>query len=279
MKKACVVGWPITHSRSPLIHGHWLKKHGIDGSYERKAIEPQDFPAFVENLPASGLQGFNVTAPHKEMAASLITHSDDRVRRTGSANTVYLREGQVHATSTDGAGFCNNVLAAIPGSSFSGKTVLMLGAGGSARAISDELLRRGVRHIHVANRTVSKAEDLRTIFGPQVIPVTPEEVIPLLSTCDLLVNTTTLGLNDKENPDIDVAKLKDAAIVADIVYVPLKTRLLREAEARGLRIVPGLGMLLHQAVEGFSLWFGVRPEVTQELYDLVARDIDPDYRP
>lgn len=275
---SCVIGWPINHSRSPIIHGHWLRHYGINGTYVKKAVEPKNLKVFLTSLEEQGLAGCNVTIPHKEEAAKIITHLDDRARRVGSINTVYFRDGKTHATSTDGEGFCRNVESELPDWSFAEKSVLMIGAGGSARAIIDELLRCGVSRIVVANRTLSRAEQLQGVFGNQILPVELGEISSHLQHCDLLVNTTSAGLGGDGDLAVDMSLLRDDAVVTDIVYTPLKTQLLVNAENRRLRIVPGLGMLLHQAVRGFELWFGVRPEVTRELYDLVARDIDPVYQ-
>jgi shikimate dehydrogenase len=276
---SCVIGWPISHSRSPLIHGFWLQKYGIDGTYTKRAVEPENLASFFSSMKEKGLSGCNVTIPHKEQAAKLITNLDDRARRIGSVNTVYLQDSALHATSTDGEGFCRNIETALPDWSFQGKSILMIGAGGSSRAIADELLRRGANRIALANRTIAKAEQLRLVFGKQIEPIGLAEIGNHLPHCDLLVNTTSAGLAGASDIPVDLSRLREDAVVTDIVYTPLKTQLITNAENRGLRIVTGLGMLLHQAVRGFELWFGVKPVVTEELYTLIARDIDPGYQP
>lgn len=272
MKKACVIGWPIVHSRSPMIHNYWLKQYQIDGSYERVAVAPENLASFLKNLEANDFVGCNVTIPHKESALSAIGHLDESVKRIGALNTVYLRAGKTCATSTDGEGFYQNLLAHVPRFNAKNQHVTILGAGGSAKATIERLLRENVALITVINRTPSRAEDLKLLFGSKI------KVGTELGNCDLLINTTSQGMTSQSALNIDLTPLPAHAIVADIVYVPLKTQLLKDAEARGLRTVPGLGMLLHQAVRGFELWFGVKPEVTPELYALVARDIDPDFR-
>ena len=277
MIKACVIGWPVSHSRSPLIHNYWLKKHQIGGTYSRVAVEPQNLTEFIKNLNANGYAGCNVTLPHKESAIALIDYCDDSVKAIGALNTIYVRNSKTYATSTDGNGFLQNLLAYDPGFDPIGKNIAILGAGGSAKAIIHRLLKSEVNSITVANRTLLRAQELRTSFGPKIIAIETQDL--LLHTCDVLINTTSQGMAGQPELELDLSSLPTKSIVADIVYVPLKTQLLRNAEARGNTIVPGLGMLLHQAVAGFELWFGMRPEVTPELYTLIARDIDPDFQP
>ncbi len=277
MIKACVIGWPISHSRSPLIHNYWLAKLQISGSYERVAVEPQNLANFLKNLSANGYVGCNVTLPHKETAIAAVDHCDESVKAIGALNTIYMRNAKTYATSTDGDGFLQNLLTHVPEFNPVGKNIIILGAGGSAKAIIHRLLKTGVNSITVANRTLSRTQDLRESFGPKIIPVETQNLT--LETCDVLINTTSQGMSGQPELEIDLSSLPMKAIVVDIVYIPLKTQLLKNAEARGNRIVPGLGMLLHQAVTGFELWFGVRPEVIPELYTLIARDIDADFQP
>lgn len=278
MIRACVIGYPIKHSRSPMIHAHWLTHYGIDGSYERREVHPDQLREFLTSLNSQGLAGCNITLPHKEPACKWINHLDDRAHRTGSINTVYLVDGKTHATSTDGEGFANNITWRIPDYSFTGKTVLILGAGGTSRAIIDEMLRLGARHIYLANRTIEKAHKIAAVFENHVTPLPLDGLNEVLGTADLVVNATSAGIADRATISIPFRHLKADAVVTDINYVPLVTPFLAEANSAGLRTVPGLGMLLHQAVKGFALWFGKTPSVTEELYDLVARDIDPGYR-
>jgi len=273
MKKACVIGYPIAHSRSPIIHNYWLKKYGLEGLYEKREVKPEDLAAFLTNLPAEGYVGCNVTIPHKEAAIPLMGQVDDIVRRTGSLNTVYLDSGIMSATSSDGEGFYQNLMSsAAP--QLDGGIAVVLGAGGAAHAIIDRLLRTGLAKIKIVNRTEARARELGDLFGPKVeigsFGNESKETV-------LLVNTTSQGMKGQPVLDLDLSSLPATCVVGDIVYVPLKTDLLKQAEACGLRTVGGLGMLLHQAVVGFEKWFGVRPEVTQELYDLIAKDVDPEY--
>ncbi len=275
MTKAFVVGWPIAHSRSPLIHGFWLKRHGIAGTYERIAVPPEEFARFVAGLPASGFAGGNVTLPHKEAAFHLVEPGDELSRRLQAVNTLYLRDGAVRGINTDPEGFLANLRAAIPGWSLVGERAVVLGAGGAAAAVVAALAMAGAQEIAIANRSPEKVAALKSRLGGAIRAVAWEDRAESLGECALLVNTTSLGMVGQPALDISLARLKPSALVTDIVYVPLKTPLLREAEARGNPVVGGLGMLLHQARRGFELWFGVNPDVTAELYDLVARDIDP----
>jgi shikimate dehydrogenase len=268
---ACVIGWPAGHSRSPLIHNYWLRKHGLAGEYRREAVAPEDFAAFVQNLTAHGFVGANVTIPHKEAALAL-SAPDQRALAVGSANTLWLDQGQLKSTNTDVEGFLANLDAAAPGWDRA-EAALVLGAGGSARAIVFGLIERGFRRIHVANRTIERAGALREKFGAAVLPTMWSEVPVLLPNVGLLVNTTSLGMQGQPPLDLDIAALPKAAVVADIVYVPLTTPLLAAARSRGLPTADGLGMLLHQAVRGFSLWFGVKPDVTAELRAVVEADL------
>ncbi len=279
MKKACVIGYPIAHSRSPMIHNHWLKAYGLEGLYEKREVRPEELRSFLLNLQGEGYVGCNVTIPHKEAALSIIPGIDDIVRRTGSLNTVYIENGTLRATSTDGEGFYQNLLATVPGLSLAGKKVLLLGAGGSAKAIVERLLRADIAEIKILNRTLPRARELCAQFGPRLRVITADRFVAESTDIALLVNTTSQGMKGQEELQLDLASLPAGAVVADIVYVPLKTKLLRDAEARGLKTAGGLGMLLHQAVVGFEKWFGLRPQVTPELYGLVAHDIDPDFKP
>jgi shikimate dehydrogenase len=275
MIKACVIGWPISHSRSPLIHGYWLRQLGIDGSYTRQPVEPSSLAAFVSGLSRAGYAGCNVTIPHKEAVFELVARADETTERLGAVNTVYLRDGKVLGTNTDGEGFINSLRQEAPGFRLANARALVLGAGGASLAVVNAILEEGAKEVVVANRTLEKAEQLRQRFGSRVFPVSWEEATDQLGDCSLLVNTTSLGMKGQPELTFDMSELPQSAVVTDIVYTPLRTKLLDEAAARGNVVVEGLGMLLHQAVRGFSLWFGITPEVTQDLYDLVARDIDP----
>jgi shikimate dehydrogenase len=277
--KACVIGWPISHSRSPLIHGYWLKKYGIDGSYSRHPVEPTSLAGFIGGLDGAGFAGCNVTIPHKEAVFNLVERADETTERLGAVNTVYLRHGKVLGTNTDGEGFINSLRQHAPSLRLARSRAMVLGAGGASLAVVNAILEQGAEGVVVANRTREKAQQLRNRFGLRVVPIEWHEIPDRLASCSLLVNTTSLGMTGQPELDIDLSQLSQDTIVTDIVYTPLRTKLLEQAAVRGNIVVEGLGMLLHQAVRGFSLWFGVTPVVTEELHDLIARDIDPDFSP
>lgn len=279
MIKACVIGWPISHSRSPLIQNYWLKLHGIAGSYLRIPVEPAKLPEFLGGLAKSGFAGCNVTLPHKEAAFRLVDIADENTRRLGVVNTIYLRDGRLRGTSTDGEGFIANLCSAAPQLKLRNKKVVVLGAGGAAMAIIGALQGEGVTEIALANRTFDRSQQLRQKFGATVKPVDWSDRKATLSDAALLVNTTSLGMTGQPPLEISLQNLPDTAVVTDIIYAPLETALLQQARHRGLMSVGGLGMLLHQAVRGFELWFGKRPTVTPALFDLIAKDIDPGYTP
>jgi shikimate dehydrogenase len=272
-RAACVIGWPIDHSRSPLIHNYWLKTYGLPGEYRREAVAPEQFRDFVQSLAARGYAGANVTVPHKE-AALTWSQPDDRARAVGAANTLWL-DGGLRSTNTDVEGFLDNLDACAPGWDRNLSKAVVLGAGGAARAVVYGLLERGVEHVVVANRTRQRAEALHERFGARVHPVQWDGRHAALDDAALLVNTTTLGMAGQSDLAADVGRLPGHAIVAELVYAPLVTPLLQAARARGLRTADGLGMLLHQAVRGFLLWFGKKPEVTMELRRLIEADLGP----
>jgi len=272
-RAACVIGWPIAHSRSPLIHNYWLNRYGIAGEYRSEAVPPKQFAQFIRTLGARGYVGANVTAPHKE-AALACSRPDDRAQAVGAANTLWLEGGKLRSTNTDVEGFLGNLDGAAPGWDRGLSNAVILGAGGAARAGVYALSLRGIANIVVVNRTRNRAEMLRQRLGSGIRVLDWEERNAALSDAALLVNTTTLGMPGGPALEIDVGRLPAHAIVVDLVYVPLVTPLLRGAAARNLRVADGLGMLLHQAVRGFALWFGKTPEVTAELRDLVTKDIE-----
>ena len=268
---ACLIGWPAAHSRSPLIHHYWLRTLGIAGGYVIEAVPPDDLRDFVLRLSLRGFVGANVTIPHKEGVLELST-PDARAKAVGAANTLWFEDGELHATNTDVEGFINNLDASAPGWD-AAEEALVLGAGGSARAVVFGLRERGIKRIHLANRTIARAQTLAKEFGPNVQPVTWDGINDVLPRAKLLVNTTSLGMHGQPSLDVDVARLPEGTVVADLVYVPLVTPLLAAAKARSLKTADGLGMLLHQAVRGFELWFGRRPRVTAELRALVEADL------
>jgi len=268
---ACLIGWPAAHSRSPLIHRYWLRTLGIEGGYVIEAVPPDEFKDFIFRLSLRGFVGANVTIPHKEQALAL-SKPDARARAVGAANTLWFADGELCSTNTDVEGFINNLDACADGWSRCDEA-LVLGAGGSSRAVLFGLLERGIKRIHLANRTTARAQALADEFGARVVPGAWDAIGYLLPRTGLLVNTTSLGMKGQAPLEIDVALLPGEAVVADLVYVPLDTPLLAAARARGLKTADGLGMLLHQAVRGFELWFGRRPEVTAELRALVEADL------
>jgi shikimate dehydrogenase len=270
-RAACLIGWPAAHSRSPLIHHYWLRTLGIEGGYNIEAVPPEGFAEFILHLSAHGFVGANVTRPHKERALAL-SAPDARARAVGAANTLWYDGDRLCSTNTDVEGFINNLDASAPGWD-KASDALVLGAGGASRAVLFGLLERGIKHVHVANRTVARAQALADQFGAAVHPVAWDATSEMLSRAQMLVNTTSLGMHGQPPLEIDIGRLPADAVVADLVYVPLKTPLLSAAERRGLRSADGLGMLLHQAVRGFELWFGRRPEVTPELRALVEADL------
>ena len=270
-RAACLIGWPAAHSRSPLIHHYWLRTLGIEGGYNIEAVPPEGFAEFVLHLSTHGFVGANVTIPHKERALAL-SKPDARASAVGAANTLWYEGGELRSTNTDIEGFINNLDACAPGWD-AAADALVLGAGGSSRAVVFGLIERGVKRVHLANRTVERARALADQLGASVHPVSWDAIGDLLPRAGLLVNTTSLGMHGQPALEVDVSLLPSHAVVADLVYVPLETPLLAAARARGLKTADGLGMLLHQAVRGFELWFGQRPEVTPELRALVEADL------
>jgi shikimate dehydrogenase len=268
---ACLIGWPAAHSRSPLIHHYWLRTLGIAGGYVIEAVPPDEFKDFIFRLSLRGFVGANVTIPHNERALAL-SKPDERARAVGAANTLWFADGELRSTNTDVEGFINNLDASAPGWDTC-EDALVLGAGGSARAVVFGLLDRGIKRVHLANRTVERARSLADQFGASVLPVAWDALGDILPRAGLLVNTTSLGMKGQPPLELDVGLLPSGAVVADLVYVPLDTLLLTASRARGLKTADGLGMLLHQAVRGFELWFGRRPEVTAELRALVEADL------
>lgn len=273
-----IIGYPISHSRSPLIHGRWLAEYGLDGSYETVEVAPEALPAFVARLRAGEFAGGNVTVPHKEAILPLLDHVGETARRMGAVNTVWRAEdGSLHGDNTDAFGFLAHLDASAPGWDGKAETALVIGAGGAARAVIHGLIDRRVGRILLTNRSPERAVALAREFGSQpgsqVEPLAWDSRSALVGRADLIVNTTSLGMKGQPPLAIDLAEMRPGTVVDDIVYVPLDTPLLAEARRRGGVPVDGLGMLLHQAVPGFERWFGRRPVVTPALRDLVAADI------
>lgn len=272
LKRACVIGSPIAHSRSPLIHNFWLKHLGINGHYDKIEVKPGELAAFFASMQDQGLVGCNVTVPHKEEALRLADYRTPRAEEFGAANTIWFENGKIIADNTDSHGYEMSLDQDAPGWD-QARRALVLGAGGASRAIIAALLRRGVERIDLVNRSVDRAENLAQLFGLKVRAAGFEHAEALMKDTDLLVNTTALGMLGKDKLVLPLETLKQDALVSDIVYVPLETDLLKNANARGHRIAGGLGMLLHQAVPGFAAWFGQTPEVTPQLRAILEDDV------
>ncbi|MDF2231193.1 shikimate dehydrogenase [Albimonas sp. CAU 1670] len=270
---AGVLGWPIAHSRSPRLHRHWLGRYGIEGDYITLGVEPRDFEAAFKALPLLGFRGVNVTIPHKEAVLRLATKVSDRAALIGAANTITFREdGSVYADNTDGYGFLENLRAGAPGWRASEGPALVLGAGGAARAVISALLSDGAPEIRLANRTRSRADFLADQFGGRVKVVDWLHIEDALDGVATVVNTTSLGMTGQPPLQISLKRAPKTALVNDIVYSPLMTPLLEEAQSRRMRWVDGIGMLLHQGRPGFEAWFGVAPEVDADLRAAVLAD-------
>jgi shikimate dehydrogenase len=273
---ACVIGWPVKHSRSPIIHRFWLREYGIAGDYVIHPVEPDKVAGFFAGFVDGPFIGCNVTVPHKEAVFAAVDEVEPAGQAIGAVNTVWKEERRLVATSTDGVGFLANLDEGAAGWDRAVGPAVILGAGGAARAVIWGLLERGFAPVHVVNRTAGRADALAERFGREVRPAGWEALPDLLRAARILVNSTSLGMEGQPALDIDLAPLREDCLVTDLVYVPLETGLLAAARARGLRTVDGLGMLLHQAVPGFAHWFGQTPEVTPELRMAVLRDMGID---
>ncbi len=263
---AGVIGSPVAHSRSPALHGFWLKKYGIRGHYIPMDIAEGDLEIVLRALPKAGFVGCNVTIPHKEAVLAFADVISDRAALIGAANTLIFRaDGKIHADNTDGYGFIANLREAAPNWKPAEAPAAVIGAGGAARAIVASLLEMGCPEIRLSNRTRARAETLRAEFGARVVVYDWVQAGNMLEDALTVVNTSSLGMAGKAEFRVPLDALNPRAVVTDVVYTPLKTKLLTEAEAMGCTVVDGLGMLLHQAVPGFERWFGHRPEVTADL--------------
>lgn len=268
---AGVIGWPVKHSRSPRLHGHWLERYGIDGAYLPLAVDPKRLETAVRGLQASGFRGANLTLPHKELVLPLIDRMSERARRIGAVNTIVFSDGgSIEGDNTDGFGFMESLKADARAWTAADGVAIILGAGGAARAVAAALLDAGAPGLRIVNRTVERAERLaealRTIApGRSIEPIAWDKRADVLADAHLLVNTTSLGMNGQPPLDLALDRLPQTALVTDIVYTPLETGLLAAAHSRGNDVVDGLGMLLHQGRPGFARWFGVDPEVTDDL--------------
>ena len=274
-RKAFVIGHPINHSRSPLIHGSWLHEHGIAGSYEAIDVAPADLPAFFTRLRSGEFAGGNVTIPHKEAVFALCDTIDPLARTIGAVNTLVVTAGQVHGTNTDYLGFLDNLDASAPGWSDGPNDAMVIGAGGAARAVLVALRRRNGGKVHVLNRTLEKAQALIAEIDGPFEAHGFDAFAGLADRIGLVVNTSAIGMHGTRFDWLDLARLPKSTLVTDIVYTPLVTPLLADAAALGLPTVDGLGMLLHQAVPGFEAWFGVRPTVTPALRARIQATLEP----
>jgi shikimate dehydrogenase len=268
-----VAGWPVAHSRSPIIHTHWLKELDLTGSYERFAVPPGEFSRFAARIGRHGLVGTNVTVPHKEAAFSACDRRMPVAQALGAVNTLWRDGALLWGDNTDVEGFLANMDEGAPGWAERGQAAVVIGAGGAARAVVQALTSRGFSRIAIVNRTPNRAIALATQFGRTAVASAWGTLSDELSHADLLVNASSLGMEGQPPLEIDLGPLRHEAVVADIVYVPLRTPLVEVARARGLRAVEGLGMLLHQAIPAFERWFGQRPQVTPALRALVEADI------
>ncbi|MEC7538969.1 MAG: shikimate dehydrogenase, partial [Pseudomonadota bacterium] len=272
-KLAGVMGWPISHSRSPLLHGYWLRELNIDGTYLPFAVDPENIEAALRALPILGISGVNLTVPHKELAMSVCDHIDSIGRRIGAVNTIVVNDdGTLSGTNTAAFGFLENLRAESAWRASDGPA-LVLGAGGAARAIVAALIDDGIGEVRLANRTLSRAEALAAEFGRAVTTVPWDQINAAMDGTALLVNTSTLGMTGQPDLELDLHDLPETAVVNDIVYSPLETPLLRKAKTRGNPVVDGLGMLLHQARPGFTAWFGEEPTVSDALRTHIIADL------
>jgi shikimate dehydrogenase len=273
---AGVMGWPVGHSRSPTLHGYWLKQYGIVGAYVPLAVRPEDLQQALRALPVLGFAGCNVTVPHKEAAFRIVDHTDAAARRTGSVNLVIVRpDGTLEGRSTDGYGFVESLRQAAPHWVPGQGPVMLIGAGGAARAIAAALLDAGETCVRIVNRTDARAAALVQEFGPALQAWPWSLRMVAVASCHLLINATILGMTGQGPLPLDLSLLPNGTIVCDIVYVPLETPLLAAARARGNLAVDGLGMLLHQARPAFASWFGVDPAVDNGLRRAVEATLPP----
>ena len=269
---AGVIGSPIAHSRSPALHGYWLQRYGLKGFYIPMDVAQADLAQVLQTLPLMGFVGLNVTIPHKETVLALADIVTDRAALIGAANTlIFRKDGSIHADNTDGAGFIANLRQNAPHWQPQAGPAAVFGAGGAARAVIAALIEVGVPEIRLANRTRARAEALRADFGAKVVVHDWVQAGNMLEAVATVVNTTALGMVGKPDFRVPLDALDRHAVVTDLVYTPLKTALLIEAEALGCTVVDGLGMLLHQAAPGFERWFGQRPEVDEATRQAVLR--------
>jgi shikimate dehydrogenase len=279
--KACIIGDPVAHSRSPLIHEFWLKQLKLQGAYERAHVSPVELPEFIKNMQKNCYVGANCTIPHKEEVLKLCINLSKTAADLGAVNTIWFENGELRGDNTDVTGFLSALDHGAPNWDKHTKKAVIIGAGGAARAIIYGVLQRGIAQIYVVNRSLERAKQLAYelnsldySFEFEIIPTAFADIQHTLHNADLLINTTSLGMKGQPQLEIDLSPLSPEAIINDIVYVPLETLLIKQAKARGLKTVGGLDMLLYQAVSGFERWFGARPVVSDELRQIIQRDIE-----
>ncbi len=272
-RRACILGHGITYSRSPLIHNYWIKKYGLDAEYSICDLPEQKLPELLTSIREGSLAGCNVTIPYKQTVVPYLDAVDDTASTTGSVNTIYCRDGVLTGTSTDGAGYIGHLMDSHPAFKLKDASVLILGAGGAARSIADVMVKSGCSGVYIANRTFAKAQEIAG-FQPDIIePLEWSNLSAKAGVADLIINTTSLGMVGKQPLVFPLENTKPDCVISDIVYAPLETRLLAQARKLGRPVLDGLGMLLHQAVPGFRLWFGIEPQVTGELRALIEQDL------
>ncbi len=272
-RRVGVIGWPIGHSRSPLIHGFWLDKYRIEGAYDRYGVPPEQIAAFLDQFNDHGLVGANVTIPHKQAAFRASHEVDDVAAALAAVNTLWLDDGRLIGANTDAYGFLANLDDETPGWDADPGPAVVLGAGGASRAIVWALLNRGFDPVRIVNRTLDRAFQLADRFGSKTSAHEWRDLVGLLPRARILVNATSLGMTGHPPLSVDLGGMRDDALVTDTIYVPLQTDLLAAARRRGIRTVDGLGMLLHQAVPGFARWFGVTPQVTPEIRQVILDNL------
>lgn len=274
IRKAFVTGYPIAHSRSPVIHNYWLRYYDLKGSYERIGVAPEDFTAFIAGLKDNGFVGGNVTMPHKDAAFAAAAVTTERAKQLHAVNTLWFEDGVLHGDNTDILGFTGCIEQTLGRHWYQGvETALVIGAGGAARAVVTGLLGYPGLKVKIINRTTDKADDMTAFDRNRIETASWDNLDAEVAKAGVIVNTTSLGMTGYPPLVLDFSRCSKDTIVADIVYVPLMTPLLSAAQEHSLRIVDGLGMLLHQAVPGFARWFGVTPEVTPELREAVLQDL------
>jgi shikimate dehydrogenase len=275
---AGVIGWPVMHSRSPLMHNYWMEQQGIKGAYLPLAVEPGKVPEALRALPKLGFAGCNVTIPHKLVAKETVDEVDEAAEKIGAISCVVVREDKsLYGTNNDWIGFLRNLEQAHPQFNLSGRKATVIGAGGGARAVCYGLIKAGIKKILIVNRTTAHAESIKQIFGDTISVEGWEQRSKALEGADIVVNATCLGMVGMEGHDLSIEALNSEAVVYDIIYTPRQTSLVRSASERQNRTCTGLGMLIHQGPVAWKYWFGIEPQVTTELLELLAQDLEAEY--